>query len=92
MYAFEREVREVQELVQRRDTFPSGVALLIPLAVAVAVMLLPTCVYYFVFVGVALLLVKIPLFDLSVKFHLCEIGKSSNFVFVKKANHQILSL
>ena len=54
MYAFEREVREVQELVQRRDTFPSGVALLIPLAVAVAVMLLPTCVYYFVFVSTAL--------------------------------------
>ena len=27
VYAFEREVREVQELVQRRDTFPRGVSL-----------------------------------------------------------------
>ena len=27
MYAFEKEVREVQEMVQRRETFPTGVTI-----------------------------------------------------------------
>ena len=45
--------------------------------------LLPTCVYYFVFVGVALLLLPIPLFDLFVKFYLCEKGRLSSLIFVK---------
>ena len=81
----------VQELVQCRDTFPTGESLfpLLPILLFDAILcvcwynmigvaihspqvrnylnLLPTCVYYFVFVCVALLLLPIPLFDLSVK-------------------------
>ena len=49
MYAFEKEVREVQEMVQRRETLPTGVsslAAISSLLFATIVCFLPICVFY----------------------------------------------
>ena len=49
MYAFEKEVREVQEMVQRRETLPTGVsslAAISSLLFATIVCFLPNCVFY----------------------------------------------